>query len=417
MKDKISKSEIYSFKTQLEGERISLFELAIWKNGLPFKKIDFSKKGKPIIKIAELNNGISNNTSFSEKEYSKDVFLTYGDLVFSWSGNPQTSIDIYRYKLQDGWLNQHIFKVTPHSIVDKDYFFYIMKYLKPNFTKIATNKQTTGLGHVTLSDIKRISIALPKISIQKKIASILSEIDSKIELNSKINNNLEQQAQALIKQHIIGLETTISLDEFCDIFTGRKNANEFDKNGSNKFFTCGPEILSINSFIYDGPAVIISGNGAYTGRTRFYNGKFDLYQRTYACTIKENIKQNYIYLLFPLLKMELEKRLMGGTHGSAIPYIVMNDIAKFEVPFEEGIFDTISLVCKSIVDKLQANQKENEKLAQLRDALLPKLMSGEIDVSNVNIDDLASADKLSFIIIYVLLRFVTQKTFKRTLST
>ena len=142
--------------------------------------------------------------------------------------------------------------------------------------------------------------------------------------------------------------------------------------------------------------MIISGNGAYTGRTRFYNGKFDLYQRTYACTIKENIKQNYIYLLFPLLKMELEKRLMGGTHGSAIPYIVMNDIAKFEVPFEEGIFDTISLVCKSIVDKLQANQKENEKLAQLRDALLPKLMSGEIDVSNVNIDDLASADKLSF---------------------
>lgn len=150
--------------------------------------------------------------------------------------------------------------------------------------------------------------------------------------------------------------------------------------------------MNINSYIYDGPAVIISGNGAYTGRTRFYNGRFDLYQRTYACTLKEKVNSNYIYLLYPLLKMVLEKKLMGGTHGSAIPYIVMNDIAKFEVPFDKEVFDKISPVCKAIIDKIQINEQENEKLSVLRDTLLPKLMSGEIDVSKVNI----SADKLSF---------------------
>ena len=83
---------------------------------------------------------------------------------------------------------------------------------------------------------------------------------------------------------------------------------------------------------------------------------------------------------------------MGGTHGSAIPYIVMNDIAKFEVPFDKEIFDKISPACKAIIDKIQTNEQENEKLSVLRDTLLPKLMSGEIDVSKVNI----SADKLSF---------------------
>ena len=245
-----------------------------------------------------------------------------------------------------------------------------------------------------INPLKEFKISLPPLEVQKQIASVLSTLDSKIELNNAINNNLEQQAQAIIQEHILNIEAIAPIDEFCNVFTGRKNANEFDKGGVNKFFTCGTDPLTINSFIYDGPAVIISGNGAYTGRTRFYNGKFDLYQRTYACTLKE--QNNYIYLLYPLLKMVLEKKLMGGTHGSAIPYIVMNDVAKFEVPFSKEIFDKLSPICKVIVDKIQINEMENEKLAQLRDTLLPKLMSGEIDVSKVNVDDLVSVDKLSF---------------------
>jgi type I restriction enzyme S subunit len=183
-----------------------------------------------------------------------------------------------------------------------------------------------------------------------------------------------------------------SLDKFCNIFTGRKNANEFDKNGKNKFFTCGPTPLQINSYIYDGPAVIISGNGAYTGRTRFYNGKFDLYQRTYACTISENIKKDYIYLLYFIIKNVLQKNIAGGTHGSAVPYIVLNDIAKFELHFKKQVFDQLSTIMKTIINEILHNEEENERLVQLRDTLLPKLMSGEIDVENVDI----STDKLLF---------------------
>ena len=112
-------------------------------------------------------------------------------MVFSWSGNPQTSIDVFRYNLQDGWLNQHIFKVVANEdIVDKEYLYYVLKYLKLNFTQIATNKQTTGLGHVTLSDIKRISVVVPNNSVQKSIVGILKAIDDKILLNNAINDNL-----------------------------------------------------------------------------------------------------------------------------------------------------------------------------------------------------------------------------------
>lgn len=113
---------LYNIKTSLPGTRCPLFDLAIWKNGLAFKKIDFSEDGVPVIKIAELNNGIGSNTSFTEGDYGEEVRLHQGDLLFSWSGNPQTSIDVYKYQLDDGWLNQHIFKVTANeTMVSKDF--------------------------------------------------------------------------------------------------------------------------------------------------------------------------------------------------------------------------------------------------------------------------------------------------------
>ncbi|EIK86940.1 restriction endonuclease subunit S, partial [Gardnerella pickettii] len=181
---KFDENSLYNIKSNFDGFRCSLFDLATWKNGLSFKKIDFSDTGLPVIKIAELNNGINSNTSFTKGNYGEDVFIRRDDILFSWSGNPKTSIDVFRYRLQNGWLNQHIFKVTANEdFVTKDFLYYVLKFLKPHFTQIATNKQTTGLGHVTISDLKRISLMIPSKSVQNKIVSILKTIDSKIENN------------------------------------------------------------------------------------------------------------------------------------------------------------------------------------------------------------------------------------------
>lgn len=188
---KFDENSLYNIKSNFDGFRCSLFDLATWKNGLSFKKIDFSDTGLPVIKIAELNNGINSNTSFTKGNYGEDVFIRRDDILFSWSGNPKTSIDVFRYRLQNGWLNQHIFKVTANEdFVTKDFLYYVLKFLKPHFTQIATNKQTTGLGHVTISDLKRISLMIPSKSVQNKIVSILKTIDSKIENNRAINKNL-----------------------------------------------------------------------------------------------------------------------------------------------------------------------------------------------------------------------------------
>ena len=169
---------------------VSLYSLAEWKTGIAFKQIHFSEHGQPIIKIAELKNGITHQTARTQQEFDQSVHLTKGDMLFSWSGNPETSIDVFWYNLPDGWLNQHIFKVTAKSNVSQLYLYYLMKSLKPRFTAIASNKQTTGLGHVTVKDMKEIFVPLPEMRIQKAIGEYLFSIDEKAYINQQINDNL-----------------------------------------------------------------------------------------------------------------------------------------------------------------------------------------------------------------------------------
>lgn len=382
-------------------QQIKLCDVCDLIAGFAFKSKDFGDYPDKVIKITNIEPPFVNMTNLSGIDISKydtnklEKFIVQkGDYVLAMTG--ATIGKLGRVYSNWAYINQRVLLFKSNTKADKNFLYYILADY--NFSQYVINHvdSESAQANISATTIGKYEFSLPPLEIQKKIAGVLGALDDKIELNNKINNNLEQQMYALVEQDILNIETKIFLDEFCNVFTGRKNANEFEKNGVNKFFTCGPDALTINSFIYDGSAIIVSGNGAYTGRTRFYKGKFDLYQRTYACTIKENIKSDYIYILYPILKLQLEKKLMGGTHGSAIPYIVMNDIAKFQVPFNEPVFNKIAPICKAIIDKIQANEAENEKLSQLRDTLLPKLMSGEVDVSKVDISALTSTDKLSF---------------------
>ena len=271
------------------------------------------------------------------------------------------------------------------GISDPQFVYYLAT--SPAFRNVAIKSMvgSSGRQRVQQGVLDELELTVPPLGEQQKIGAFLAMLDQKIALNNKINDNLQQQLEALyrgtIKDSVAECES-VTLDQWCHIFTGKKNANQFDEDGQYMFFTCGEKPLRINSYIYDGPAIIISGNGSYTGRTLFYNGRFDLYQRTYACTLKDAIPSEYIFGLYAILKIELHSKIAGGTHGSSIPYIVMNDLAKFEFPFNHTEFADFSEKAKTLLTAIQHNQRQNETLSQIRDALLPKLMSSEIDVAN-----------------------------------
>src|SRR5699024_9694634 len=173
------------------------------------------------IKIAELNRGIDENTQYAPKDKFDEKFqIKKSDILFAWSGNPKTSINSFRYTYERGWLNQHIFKVIPKESIDKNYLYYLLKYLNPNFEMMASNKQTTGLGHVTKNDLKNIQVRIPKISDQRIISEVLSSFDNKIENNNAIIANLEEQAQTIFKSWFVDFEP-FQDEEFVESELGR----------------------------------------------------------------------------------------------------------------------------------------------------------------------------------------------------
>lgn len=326
----------------------------------------------------------------AETKVALDKYLRSGDVLINSTGTGTAGrvaqiLNVPFPTTIDG----HMILIRPTEEIDPLYFGYAVKKHQKEIESLAEGSTgQTEINRQRLQD--EILIRYPKDkNLQKAIGKFLFQIDEKIKSNKKINNNLEQQADALYQTFFSPKSGTqgkiVTLDEYCSIFTGKKNANASVNGGKYKFFTCAPEALQIDSYIFDGNAIIVSGNGAYTGRTRFYSGKFDLYQRTYACTLLDNVNPDFIFPLYWFVKLELSKKIMGGTRGSAIPYIVMNDLAKFEFIYNEEMFANYTPLFKSLTEAIQANEFESENLAQIRDSLLPMLMSGELDVSNIEI--------------------------------
>jgi type I restriction enzyme S subunit len=160
----------------------------------------------PVIKIAEIKGGISEQTKFTQQTFDESVRVRPGDLLFSWSGQPETSIDAFWWRGPEGWLNQHVFKVTPADGIDPTFFYYLLRYLKPRFVGIARNKQTTGLGHVTKRDLENMEAAYPELPEQRAIAHILGTLDDKIERNRRMSETLEAMARALFQSWFVNFD-------------------------------------------------------------------------------------------------------------------------------------------------------------------------------------------------------------------
>ena len=144
----------------------SVYDLAEYINGAAFKKNEYSTEGIPIIKIAELKNGITDSTQYCCIEKDEKYYFDNKAILFSWSGNPETSIDTFLWYRGKAILNQHTFQVVSKYNAPA-FTYFLLKYLKPKFTHIASNKQTTGLGHVTVSDLKRLQFSCSTDAIEE----------------------------------------------------------------------------------------------------------------------------------------------------------------------------------------------------------------------------------------------------------
>jgi type I restriction enzyme S subunit len=155
---------------------IAIYDIADFVNGGAFKGAVFndSSEGLPIIKIAELKQGVNSKTRFTNSVIDSKYFIDNDDILYSWSGNPETSLEVFKWFGGEAWLNQHIFKVNTESLEKKIFLYYLLRELKPVFISLAQGKQTTGLGHVTVTDMKKLYIP----SCNDEVLSLFSESTS-----------------------------------------------------------------------------------------------------------------------------------------------------------------------------------------------------------------------------------------------
>ena len=293
-----------------------------------------------------------------------------------------------------------VFEVVDESLIIPE---YLMLYFKrpetDRYLWFRTDSSVRGgLGWDEMCDI---CIPIPSLELQKQVVQQYAQISNAIAIKERLNNNLEQQAQALFKSWFIDFEPfggvmpndwkIYKLGDFLPVITGKKNANVSSSEGKYPFFSCSQDIAWTDSYSFEGNAILVAGNGDFN--IKFYNGKFEAYQRTYVL-IPYN--QRYTDWLYYAVKHNLSA-ITSNARGSVISFITKGNLENFEFAAPSNLenFNIVD-VFLTINKYILQNKRENEKLSTLRGTLLPKLMKGEIDVSNVDISDLTSADKLSF---------------------
>lgn len=422
-----SKSWLYHPKFPDYWDRRPLYSMAEWVNGLAFRDIQFSPTGKPVIKIAEVKDGISGQTKFTEQTFDESVHVRPGDMIFSWSGQPETSIDVFWWRDGDGWLNQHLFRVTPAEGVDRTFFYYLLRYLRPNFIGIARNKQTTGLGHVTKQDLQKMEVAQPPLTEQRAIASILGALDDKIELNAEMNRTLEAMARAIFKSWFVDFDPVRAKME------GRKPAGMDDATAtlfpdSFEDSDLGPipkgwrvgRLGEIAENVRDGvqagdvepgtPYIalehmprrsialqdwetaddVISNKSRFRrndilfGKLRPYFHKVGIAPVEGVCStdilvLRPKKADWYSYVLGHVSSAEFVSYTDSASTGTKMPRTNWRDMAAYQIalpPVE--VVQSFQSVAKPMFDSIIARIHESQTLAETRDALLPRIVSGEI---------------------------------------
>ena len=266
--------------------------------------------------------------------------------------------------------NQGFKSVIPNTkIVDSMFLYYLLVYNKDNIEALGSG---TTFKEVSGATMKNVEVCLPPMEEQKRIAGILSALDDKIELNRRINANLELQAQTLFNHWFVDIDNTLwrtkRLGDFFEVKTGKKDANYSTPDGTYPFFTCSQGTLKAPAYSFDGYAILLAGNGDFN--VKRYIGQFEAYQRTYVLMPYENKYHTFLYLLI----QHYLPQITGGSRGSVIKFITKSNIADFEFKIPNTNFDNKLKVLDSIYRVVDNNNTQSLQLSQLRDTLLPKLM-------------------------------------------
>lgn len=296
------------------------------------------------------------------------------------------------------WVNNHAHIVTGNDLCDTHYLCYLINSM--NLSGYVTGSAQPKLSQANLN---AVTLLLPRMEIQKKIVDYLRKIDEKIELNTQINKNLEQQAEAIFQSILSNAITTVNLGEIADVKGGKRlpkgvnltdipNAHPYirvrDLNNAlfasltpNYAYVDKETQKSISRYIVSTGDVLISIVGTI-GLTAIVDSTLDKANLTENCVKVTNLKHITPEYLLLYLRSQLGREAIAkGTVGAVQQKLPIKNIQAIPIPLlSEKDKNALFCTLDSIFAGISNNVIQSAKLASLRDTLLPRLMSGELDV-------------------------------------
>lgn len=292
--------------------------------------------------------------------------------------------------------NQGFKSVIPNENIDCLFLYYLLKF---NKDKIEAMGSGTTFKEVSGSTMRNIEVTIPESKkVQVRIAAILDAIDSKIENNIKINNDLEQQAMALFDNYYECSSTEIGFTDIVHILGGGtpKTGESLYWNGDIPFFTpkdvASPYTLTTektiteeglthcNSRLYPVNTVFVTARGT-VGKIGMAGVPMAMNQSCYALVGKD-VNQLLVYFY----TRKAIDCLKHKASGAVFDAIITRDFESERV-FKLSNDDTEAFlsITEPMYELILNNTIANQRLSRLRDELLPRLMSGDLDVSDIDL--------------------------------
>ena len=343
----------------------------------------------PWLSVKDFNNGFryvyetEKSITQSGLENSSTKLLQRGDVIVSARGTVG-KIATVPFPMA---FNQSCYGLRARNgIVTSDYLYYLIKH---NVSVLKKNTHGSVFDTITRNTFENIEVEIPSIEIQEKIASILGDYDKKMELNNAINNNLEQQVSILYQSWFEGYERTDNicpegwkyqkLSSIADITSGKRPPIKSEVcNQETPFSIVGAaSVMGFTSEANHTDKILVTGRVGTHGVIQRFNTPCWASDNTLVIT-----SPFYEYTNQILHRIDYSSMNRGSTQ----PLITQGDMKKVIVlvPDEETLAKFEALA-GSLMAQWESNNKENVKLASLRDMLLPKLMSGELDVTDIDI--------------------------------
>ena len=293
--------------------------------------------------------------------------------------------------------NQGFKSVIPNGATDPLFLFYLLKH---NKDKIEAMGSGTTFKEVSGNTMKNIMVRVPSDKeVQKNIASMLGTLDDKIEGNERINNNLLQQAQTLYKDCFVDMRPfdgdmptdwhlgTVS--EIIELHDSKRiplsSRERADLAKIYPYYVATSDMDNVDRYLFDGIYLLLGEDGTVVDSKGFpilqyVEGKFWVNNHAHIITGKNGFTVETLYLLFSLTNVR------SIVTGAVQPKISQANLNKVPVIIpSEAELSTFDSIIQPIFAQIRNLRTENDRLAATRDTLLPRLMSGELNVSDLDL--------------------------------